>query len=287
MYHEYTQEQLRAYCRTYIETLEIWARQLIHEKMTEKYGDNFIFLQLEDGNFLVQKEIRDHVSYMLSISPERFCKPIDALFIDQLVYFLCNEKWYKELFKESLDYAYSQGRMEASEFLKRLIPIRNPLSHSNPVTMHDVERAICYSHDFIEGLKKYYKHRGEEHMWNVPKILKVRDSLGNVFENASEEGALGAYFDLKQNFNCGDVYSVEVEIDSSFAFDSYNIQWAINAVEIKDFKDKTKFTVKFNSKDVGASKSISCLVKSKKDWHKYNGHDSKILLHFAVLPPIE
>lgn len=81
MYHEYTQEQLRAYSRTYIETLETWARQLIHEKMTEEYGDNYIFIQLNDGNYLVKKEIREHVSRMLSSEPDRFNRPIDTLFL--------------------------------------------------------------------------------------------------------------------------------------------------------------------------------------------------------------
>ena len=287
MYHEYTQEQLRAYCRTYIETLEVWARRLIHEKMTEKYGDNYIFLSLEDGNFLVKKEIRDHVSHMLSIDPQRFNRHIDTLFIDHLVYFLCNEKWYKELFKSALDYAYPQGRDEAYEFLNRLIPIRNPLSHSNVISMHAVERAICYSHDFIESLKKYYKERGEEQVWNVPRIIKVKDSLGNVFENSSEEGQQGAHFHLPQNFNCGDVYSVEVEVDSSFPSDSYSIRWAFNAVFKDEFTNKAKYITTFTPKDVGTSRIIWCWIESKKDWHKYGSHDSKINLHFTVLPPVE
>lgn len=102
MYHEYTQEQLRAYSRTCIETLETWARQLIHERMTEKYGDNYILLQFDDGNFLVNKDIRVHVSRMLSSEPDRFHRPIDTLFFEHIIYFLSNEQWYKELFREPL-----------------------------------------------------------------------------------------------------------------------------------------------------------------------------------------
>ena len=287
MYHEYTQEELRAYCRTYIETLEIWARQLIHEKMTEEYGGNYIFLQLNDGNYLVKKEIREHISKMTAKEPHRFKRDIDALFIDHLIYFLCNDRWYKKLFADALKHAYPQGKDEARVFLNRLIPIRNPLSHSNPISMFDVERAICYSHDFIEGLKKYYKEKGKEQMWNVPRIIKVKDSLGNVFENPLEEWVTGSSFDLKHDFNCGETYSVEVEIDTSFDKNSYDIYWSFNAYRKDEFYNKTKFTTTFAPKDVAKTRIISCWVLSKKDWHKYNGYDSKINLHFTVLPPID
>ena len=287
MYHEYTQDQLRQYCRNNIESLEIWARRLIHEKMTEKYGTGFINKKFDDGNYLIKSEIRKHIQNMINDEPSRFQRDVDTLFIDQIIYFLCHPVWYKELFKSALDYVYPQGKDEAREFLNRLIPIRNPLSHSNPITMHDVERAICYSHDFIEGLKKYYKDRGEEQVWNVPRIIKVKDSLGNVFENSVDEGVLGNSFHLQKEFNCGDVYSVEVEIDSSFEKDSYDVYWVLNSSKKDEFINKTKFSVTFTSKDVGAARFIWCCVKSKKEWHKYRFHDSRINLHFTVLPPME
>ena len=54
-----------------------------------------------------------------------------------------------------------------------------------------------------------------------------------------------------------------------------------------EFINKTKFSVTFTSKDVGAARFIWCCVKSKKEWHKYRSHDSRINLHFTVLPPME
>lgn len=287
MYHEYTQDELRSYCKQNIETLEIWARRLIHEKMTEEYGNDYINHIQDNGEHLIKRELRDHISKMITNEPNRYKKPIDTIFIDQIIYFLCNPKWYNKLFKKALDYIYPQGRDEAREFLKRLIPIRNPLSHSNPISMHQVEQAICYSHDFIEGLKQYYKERGEEQVWNVPKIIKIKDSMGNIFENFEEKDSLGVQFKIPQNFNIGDIYTVEIEIDSSFREDEYSIEWKLSKHNTSEFNNSTKFTIQFSVKDVSQMIIITCLVKSKKDWHKYTYHDSKLMLLLTVLPPIE
>lgn len=287
MYHEYTQETLRGYCRTCIESLEIWARRLVHEKMVEAYGENYIDKKFKDGNYLVKKEIRNHVHEKLDQEPERFKRPVDTLFIDQIIYFLCNQTWYNEFFKPALDYAYPQGCDEVREFLNRLVPIRNPLSHSNPISIRQVEQAICYSHDFIDGLKQYYKARGEEQVWNVPQIIKVKDSLGNVFDNIVEKSMLGVTFTISTHLSCGDTYSVEVEIDSSFDKNDYTIQWSMNHHNTNDFKNFTKFTVKFTPADVSIGTFIWCTVIQNKSWHKYQRHDSKIGIRLTILPPIE
>lgn len=109
MYHDYTQEELRAYCRSCIESLEIWARRLVHEKMSETYGADYLNAVLATGEPLVKADIKKHVRTMMAKEPDRFKRPVDTLFIDQIIYFLCNPKWYKNLFKESMDYIYPQG----------------------------------------------------------------------------------------------------------------------------------------------------------------------------------
>lgn len=287
MYHDYTQEELRAYCRSCIESLEIWARRLVHEKMTETFGENYIDKVLENGQPLVKREIRDHVHMMMDKEPDRFRKAVDTLFIDQIIYFLCNQSWYSTLFKPALDYAYPQGCAEAREFLGRLVQIRNPLSHSNPVSIRKVEQAICYSHDFVDGLKQYYKDRGEDRVWNVPQILKVKDSMGNCFENIEEHNGLGAILTIPQELNCGDIYSVEIEVDSSFDQADYTIEWRFYQHNLDEFKNNTKCIVEIGIQDVGASNFIVCIVRQNKLWHKYSNHDSKVTLAVAVLPPIE
>lgn len=286
MYHDYTQEELRAYCRKNIETLEVWARRLIHEKMIEEYGVGYIEKKIDHDNYLIKSDIRKHVKDMLRKEPERFHRAVDTLYIEHIIYFLCHPNFYKKLFKPAMDYIYPQGREEVREFLKRLPPIRNPLSHSNPITMHDVERAICYSHDFIEGLKTYYKERGEEQVWNVPKIIRIKDSLGNVFENNGQEDILGTYFTIPQNINCGETYSVEIEVDSSFSQNEYTFNWQFRGRSLENLEHSNKLTIRFDVSDVSETNFISCKLVQNKDWHKYGDFDSKISLKITVLPPL-
>ena len=285
MYHEYTQEELRQYCRNNIESLEIWARRLIHEKMVEKYGDSYVSKQLEDGNYLVKSEIRKHIQGMMAKEPTRFHRAVDTLFIDQIIYFLCHPVWYKDLFKPALDYIYPQGKDEAREYLNRLVPIRNPLSHSNPITTHDVERAICYSHDFIEGLKRYYKDRGKEKVWNVPRIIKITDSLGNVFNDLEEKIVSYAIITLPKQLYCYDTYSLEIELDSSFQKDEYTIEWSMFGHDTNQFKDQKKFTVALGLKDVAQNVSIKCTVVSHNEWHKHRTYDHQVHIMLTVYPP--
>lgn len=287
MYHEYSQEELRSYCKTCIETLEIWARRLIHEKMVEVHGIHYIEKTLENGNYLVKKEIREHIQEMMEREPDRFSRPIDTLYISQITYFLTNRNWYNELFKEALDYMYPQGSDEVREFLNRLVPIRNALSHATPISIRQAEQAICYSHDFIDGLKKYYVAKGEEQVWNVPRIIKVQDSKGNVFDNIIENSGLGARLEVPQPLNCGETYSVEIEMDSSFDKNEYTIKWEMLNRNTKKYENSTKFVVQFMPIDVSTLRVIECRIISKKDWHKFGLHDSRIALSFTVLPPIE
>ena len=42
MYYECSQEELRSYCRSCIESFELWARRLINEKMVECYGVDYV-----------------------------------------------------------------------------------------------------------------------------------------------------------------------------------------------------------------------------------------------------
>lgn len=288
MYYEYTQEELRAFCRKSIEAVEMWGRRLVQEKMVENYGKNYMETVLPNGEFLVKKEIREHVSNMRKKEPGRFPRPVDALFIDQLIYFLCKADWYRRYFKDALDYTYPQGNAEALEFLNRLVPIRNAISHANPISVRQAEQAICYSHDFVEGLKRYYKARGEEKMFNVPQIIRVADSLGNIFDVSNKEtDGLGALFTVPQNLQCGDTYSVEVEIDSSFRKEEYTIQWNMAKTDCSTFKDSNKFVISLTPRHVSQRTYLACIVTQNKEWHRFGDHDSKVTIGFTVLPPVE
>ena len=65
MFHSVSQEELRAYCRNCIESFETWARRLIHERMVEKYGDNYVDAISDSGEHIIKKEIPDHIHQMI------------------------------------------------------------------------------------------------------------------------------------------------------------------------------------------------------------------------------
>lgn len=286
MYYMYTDEELRSLCRQNIESLEMWARRIIHDQFTQKYGTDFFNYKISNENYLIKKEVREHIQCMLKKGSGRFSRAVDTLFFEHIIYFLCNPAFYRDLFKAVLKYAYPQGLEEAREFLERLIPIRNALSHSNPISVRQAEQAICYSHDFIEGIKEYYKEKGLEQVWTIPRILKIKDSLGNVYDNPTDKNAGGSIFQPLQEIRYGDTYSVNIDIDSSFSTDEYDIIWKNQNIQINEFNNCKNFVITFKEVDVSQIHTIRCIVKSHKPWHKYQFYDCEITLMFPVLPPL-
>lgn len=286
VYYAYTEEELRSICRHSIESLEMWARRLIHEKFIEKYGSTYVEYKTSFDNYLIKKEVREHIKGMLNKEPQRFHRAVDTLFFEHIIYFLCNPKFYCELFSEALKYAYPNGKEEVRTFLNRIIPIRNALSHSNPISVRQAEQAICYSHDFVEGLKAYYKAKGLEQMWNVPRIIRITDSLGNAYDNPTDDSSLGSIFKLDHEFRCGDTYSVNIDVDSSFSDMEYDIIWRNQCIEKSEFNNKTHFTITFDESDIAQGHMIECRIKSHKPWHKYQFYDCQITLVFSVFPPL-
>ena len=90
MLYTYTEEELRSFCRQSIESLEMWARRLIHEKFTDKYGLNYVDYKLSEENYLIKREVRNHIQSMLRNSHGRFFREVDTLFFEHIIYFL----WY-------------------------------------------------------------------------------------------------------------------------------------------------------------------------------------------------
>jgi len=283
MFYNFSDEKLRSYCRNSIESLEMWARRLIHEKMVEKYGEQYLDYQNPDGSYIIKSEIRKHIHGLLQNEPQRIIRPVDTLFLDHLSYFFCKQEWYKELYKEALDFNYPGGKDEVRTFLKRLVPIRNALSHSNPISVRQAEQAICYSNDFIDSIKYYYNKRGLEKMWNVPRIIRATDSFGNVFENPDDHKL---FYHIKQPLRCGDTYSLSIEMDTSFLAQDYDIIWKNSDRELSAFKNMKKCTINLSEEDVEELHRFECIVVSHKKWHKHGYCDSKIVLLLEILPPI-
>ena len=91
MLYTYTEEELRSFCRQSIESLEMWARRLIHEKLIEKYGASYVNHKTSEENYLIKREVRDHIQSMLQNNRGRFHRDVDTLFFEHIIYFLCNQ----------------------------------------------------------------------------------------------------------------------------------------------------------------------------------------------------
>lgn len=284
-------DEVRVVCRHQLEMFEFWARRIIHEKFTEKYGVDFINYQIRDGEYLFKKSIRDGVLSRYSSKPGRYSRYVDALLLDDIITILSHPRFFKELFHVPLSEAYPDGNEEARTFLSRLIPIRNNLSHANPISTRNAEQVVCYTNDFIDSLKSYYLKENKGVQYNVPQILKLIDSLGNeVYRDKLTDSGSGALWNTttepKNFLRPGDRYRIEVEIDSSFNPNDYSIYWRLNYEEEKRFKDKPYFIIEFSEEHVGLSLSLECEIVTNKKWHKFNYYDDNVAIKLRVLPPL-
>ena len=289
MYYELSEEKIRSRCRTAIENMEKWARLIIDKELTELYGKDFFYSKDNYNNPIVKKEIIKKAEKIKADNPERFSRMVDTLFLDEIIYFLCKDSLYKNCFKKILDLIYPDGKMEAMTYLSRIIPIRNKLSHSNPISIREAEKAICYSNDFVDGVKEYMKHSGQQQQYNVPNIIKINDSLGNEFYlNKNKNFELINIKDKDGNlheFEIGERYIVRLTLDPSFKSEEYKFRWSIeNGYRLipdnLDYLD-----IVFNDKLVGENQAIYCTLTSNKSWHRYRRYDQQFAIMFKVLPP--
>ena len=80
MFYCLTFEQLRSYSRNSIESLEQWARRLIHQKLLVEYGTDYFDAKEENGESIVKKEIRYKANRLVIEYPQRFQRPVNTLF---------------------------------------------------------------------------------------------------------------------------------------------------------------------------------------------------------------
>lgn len=288
MLYRYTEEELRSLCRNSLEAFEKWARIIIDMKLKEGYGKDYFNAKV-NNEYIIKKEIRDKANKMLKSSPDRFSKEIDTLFLEEIIYLLCKDKLYRTNFKDFLDTIYPDGRNEAQTFLKRLIPIRNKLSHTNPFSIREAEQCVCYCNDFIEGVKKYFKSIGEDRMYNVPNAIKLTDSLGNTYSLNNDEYYQNVYVNNKSysdlyKFEIGDKYSAWLQLDPSFDESEYIFEWSIG---YKVYSKQSRIEIEITEDLINAQQTILCTIKSNRSWHKYGNHDQQFGLLFQVLPPID
>jgi hypothetical protein len=285
--HRVPFEELRLACRQKLETCELWLRRLIHEELMRCYGETYFNQGIQNENHIFKKEIRDHSAKMLNENPKRYSREVDTLLIEHIVITICKHDLYHACFSLALQDAYPDGREEARTFLSRLIPIRNALSHANPITVHDAERVLCYCDDIIESLKRHYSERNMAQEYNAPLFTRFTDSLGH------SEVLSRSTVDL--NFRTtplrvGDNIRWEVEVDSSFQPDDYQVEWSFFGVRRAPSEvtpTGLSFALTLLPKHVGETLFLMVCLTSKRDWHRWGPFDAMLEAKYKVLPALE
>lgn len=280
-----TTKDIREICRIDIENMEHWARRFIHEILLQYGKDYFNYLD-ENGNRLIKSEIVKALNKRIEAEPQRFPRLVDALFLENIIDILCNDRLYNMHFKTALDYGYPCGKEQIRNSLNKIKDVRNKLSHSNTITIREAEQCICYCHDFVDCLQKYYQMIGKERDYNVPMFYKLTDSQG-LTHYFSEDKRI---YKTKQQLRSGEIYRIEIEIDPTFNPDSYQISWVIKWSYDQKIviKNKKIIDVLITNEMVGRYLEISCVLISNKEWHKYGSYDDSFnyTIH-TILPPIE
>ena len=290
MLYSFSEEEIRSLCRVNIEAFEKWARTIIDSELTKNLGVNYFDLELAPNVPVVKKSIRDKTAQMMRSNPQRFHRKIDTLFLDEIIYLLCRNDLYKRFFKDFLDLIYPDGNAEARTYLNRLVPIRNCLSHSNPISIRDAERCICYTNDFIDGVKQYFYDKGEERVFNTPNSIKLNDSLGNEFQLNKDTMFESICINRTgttqlHQFHLGERYSAWLTLDPSFTPEQYTIEWHIECG--RHLGNDSRLDIEIAEDMIRERCPIYCTIKSTKSWHRYRGYDQQFAIVFQVLPPEE
>lgn len=276
-------DELRTRCRNRLESLELWLRRLIHDKLSAAYGLNYFDRDI-GGTPIFRKSVRENVMTRVRKNPNRYSRPLDALLLDELVSTLCKERLYRQHFCHALKDAFPDGCEEARTFLKRLVEIRNPLAHANAISDHQALRVFCYSEDITLSIAKHYEAMGIGREFNAPQFVAFRDSKGNaeqVFESRAR-----LHF-LNTVFRPGDHLRLEVDVDDSFPVGSYTVSWVVANIGGGEVGTGTDFVLHFKPRHVNQHFSIVAKLTSDKEWHRHGNFDAQLTVSYKVLPPCD
>ena len=95
MLYTYNEEELRNICKKNIENLERWARRIIDECFEKQYGADWLECKTDNQEFLIKKELREKINNLKKQDNKRFIRTVDALFMEDIVYLMCTDKFYK------------------------------------------------------------------------------------------------------------------------------------------------------------------------------------------------
>ena len=272
-------DELRNLCRHRIESLELWLRRLVHDKLSSAFGPDY-FQEQTNGNYIFRAEVRHRAEARFQQDPGRFSRLIDALQLDDLVYILCKEDLFTGYFREALRRAFPDSSQEARTFLKRLVEIRNPLSHANPVSSDQALRVFCYASDVINSIQEHYAEMRERNEFNAPNFVTFRDSAGNSLSiNQTRQ-----YLDLTgTKFRVGD--QIRLEVDTDDVTGESAICWIVANISNGESCIGNSFNLELKPRHVNESFMISVSLISGKDWHRHGNFDASLSIAYMVLPP--
>lgn len=288
--HSFDINLIREKCRSKIEALELWLRRIITEELQAIFGPNFLNYQNPHGSYLIKKEIRDNINSRYNSSPASFPRPIDAAFFENLIDIFCNPNLYDIYFKKYLIEVYPPSMHNQVIHLKfclqRIKTIRNNLSHANSISIRDAEFILSFTTEHIESFKMFYSMVGKQREYNVPLIIKITDSFGNVIIRKDFQNHETHDFsdDPKCVLRPGDTLSIEVEVDPSYTDAKYQFRFGGTN---QDYSYNNKLIYVLQNHDVEKRKPIYCQIRSDKDWHKQYNMDDQVTIFYKVLPPIE
>lgn len=272
-------DELRSLCRHRLELLELWLRRLIHDKLSTALGLEY-FNQQVNGNYIFRSEIRRYAETRMQQDPRRYARPLDALLLDHQVDILCKEDLFVGYFAEPLRKAFPEGRNEARTFLERLVAIRNPLSHANPISSHQALRVFCYVDDIIDSIQEHYIAMGAGDEFNAPSFVTFRDSAGNSVP-INKTRLHVELTDTK--FRVGD--RIRLEVDTDDIGGESVVRWVVNNIPAGESSTGNSFTLELTPRHVNESFTVSASLTSPKDWHRHGNFDAHLVISYKVLPP--
>jgi hypothetical protein len=287
--HLLDSDTIRISCRHRIESCELWLRRLIHDQLLPEHGSNYVQNAKINGQAVFNQNIRKHTESRTRENPGRYPREIDTLMLDHLSTIICKEDMYKKYFIDFFAEGFPCGSEQLRETLNRLIPIRNALSHANPLSLCDAERALCYSSDIIGALESHYATLGMETEYNAPTFTKFSDSAGNVVYINDSQQTLDYSGTNDRTLRCGDSIRLEVEIDSHYQPDDYSVLWQICNLSQQGEGDRangSSFSITLEPRHVGTKFSITVTLTSNKPWHRHSSFDAIIFLWYKILPPL-
>jgi len=283
--HKIPSEELRLACRQKLETCELWLRRLIHDELLMRYGSTYFEQGKQNNNHLFRTEIRKHAIEMMRRNSGRYGREVDTLLLEHVIDTICKHDLYQSCFSAALRHAYPDGEIEARTFLSRLVPLRNALSHANPIAVYHAERVLCYCDDVIESLKQYYKDKNMNQEYNAPVFTRFSDSFGHSEIPTKTDPS---YYDYSREISMrpGDSVRLEVAIDSSFDPTNYTIEWAACNISNGETGTGSSFVVNITNRHVGESFVIQAILKTGRDWHRHGNFDARMVIIYKVLPPV-